>query len=44
MEAASADPGRVNDLIELGKQLSQAQERQADIELEWLEAASELEQ
>lgn len=44
MEAASADPGRVNDLIELGKQLSQAQERQADIELEWLEAAGELEQ
>lgn len=44
MEAASADPGRVNDLIELGKQLSQAQEHQADIELEWLEAASELEQ
>ena len=44
MEVASADPGRVNDLIELGKQLSQAQERQADIELEWLEAASELEQ
>lgn len=44
MEAASADPGRVNDLIELGKQLSQAQERQADIELEWLEAADELEQ
>lgn len=44
MEAASADPGRVNDLIELGKQLSQAQERQADIELEWLEAAVELEQ
>lgn len=43
MEAASADPGRVNDLIELGKQLSQAQERQADIELEWLEAAGELE-
>ena len=41
---ASADPGRVNDLIELGKQLSQAQERQADIELEWLEAAGELEQ
>jgi len=44
MEAASADPGRVNDLIELGKQLSQAQERQADIELKWLEAAGELEQ
>lgn len=44
MEAASADPGRVNDLIKLGKQLSQAQERQADIELEWLEAAGELEQ
>ena len=44
MEVASADPGRVNDLIELGKQLSQAQERQADIELEWLEAAGELEQ
>lgn len=44
MEAASADPGHVNDLIELGKQLSQAQERQADIELEWLEAAGELEQ
>ena len=44
MEAASADPGRVNDLIELGKQLSQAQVRQADIELEWLEAAGELEQ
>ena len=44
MEAASADPGRVNELIELGKQLSQAQERQADIELEWLEAAGELEQ
>ena len=44
MEVASADSGRVNDLIELGKQLSQAQERQADIELEWLEAASELEQ
>lgn len=44
MEAASADTGRVNDLIELGKQLSQAQERQADIELEWLEAAGELEQ
>lgn len=44
MEAASADPGRVNDLIELGKQLSQVQERQADIELEWLEAAGELEQ
>ena len=44
MEAVSADPGRVNDLIELGKQLSQAQERQADIELEWLEAAGELEQ
>ena len=44
MEAASADSGRVNDLIELGKQLSQAQERQADIELEWLEAAGELEQ
>ena len=44
MEAASADPGRVNDLIELGKQLGQAQERQADIELEWLEAAGELEQ
>lgn len=44
MEAASADPGRVNDLIELGKQLSQAQEGQADIELEWLEAAGELEQ
>ena len=44
MEAASADPGRVNDLIELGKQLSQAQARQADIELEWLEAAGELEQ
>lgn len=44
MEAASADPERVNDLIELGKQLSQAQERQADIELEWLEAAGELEQ
>lgn len=44
MEAASAGPGRVNDLIELGKQLSQAQERQADIELEWLEAAGELEQ
>lgn len=44
MEAASADPGRVNDLIELGKQLSQTQERQADIEAEWLEAAGELEQ
>lgn len=44
MEAASADPGRVNDLIELGKQLSQVQERQADIELEWLKAAGELEQ
>lgn len=44
MEAVSADPGRVNDLIELGKQLSQAQERQADNELEWLEAAGELEQ
>ena len=44
MEVASADPGRVNDLIELGKQLSQAQARQADIELEWLEAAGELEQ
>lgn len=44
MEVASADPGRVNDLIELGKQLSKAQERQADIELEWLEAAGELEQ
>lgn len=44
METSSADPGRVNDLIELGKQLSQAQERQADIELEWLEAAGELEQ
>ena len=44
MEVASADPGHVNDLIELGKQLSQAQERQADIELEWLEAAGELEQ
>lgn len=44
MEVASVDPGRVNDLIELGKQLSQAQERQADIELEWLEAAGELEQ
>ncbi len=44
MEVASADPERVNDLIELGKQLSQAQERQADIELEWLEAAGELEQ
>lgn len=44
MEVASADSGRVNDLIELGKQLSQVQERQADIELEWLEAAGELEQ
>ena len=44
MEVASADPGRVNALIELGEQLRQAQERQADIELEWLEAAGELEQ
>lgn len=44
MEVASAAPERVNDLIELGKQLSQAQERQADIKAEWLEAASELEQ
>lgn len=43
MEAVSADPKRVGELVELGKELSVAEDEQAEVEAEWLEAAEGLE-
>lgn len=43
MEAVSADPKRVGELVELGKELAVAENEQAEAEAEWLEAAEHLE-
>ncbi|QPL05659.1 MULTISPECIES: ABC-F family ATP-binding cassette domain-containing protein [Actinomyces] len=44
METVSADPARVGELAELGRELSAAQAEHDALELEWLEAAELLEQ
>ena len=44
MEQVSADPARVGELAELGRQLAAAEAEQAELETQWLEAAEVLEQ
>lgn len=44
MEQVSADPARVGELVELGRQLAAAEAEQAELETQWLEAAEVLEQ
>ncbi|MCL3776820.1 MULTISPECIES: ABC-F family ATP-binding cassette domain-containing protein [unclassified Actinomyces] len=44
METVSADPARVGELVELGRELASAQAEHDALELEWLEAAELLEQ
>ena len=43
MEEVSADPARVGELAELGRELVAAQAAHADLEEQWLEAAEALE-
>nr|WP_300336794.1 ABC-F family ATP-binding cassette domain-containing protein [Actinomyces sp.] len=44
MEQVSADPARVGELAELGRELAAAEAEQSDLEAQWLEAAEVLEQ
>ena len=43
MEEISADPARVEELAELGRELVAAQAAHAELEEQWLEAAEALE-
>lgn len=44
MEQVSADPARVGELAELGRELAAAEAEQSELEAQWLEAAEVLEQ
>lgn len=44
LEQVSADPARVGELADLGRQLAAAEAEQAELETQWLEAAEVLEQ